>query len=117
MFDFFKDIYLETHGIDSSRAMKENEEKKEKKFLFSRKTKAIIIIMAVIFILMQIFQIMALIEKGGIELLAATIFLCMMAMAIVILLFIRNKKTEIAAAVLVGVFIVLDYAYMTAFFS
>ena len=119
MFDFFRDLYLETHGIDSEKAETERKLKAQRKrreyIIFSGRTKAVIIIMAIALIVIQTVQAAAILERGIVFLLT-DIFLCLLALTAVILLLIRKRKTEIAAAVVIGVFAVCEYAYMLSFF-
>ena len=118
MLDFFRDLYLESHGIDSKEAEKERQmkrqQKREKYILFTGKTKAVLIAMAVLFVIMQSFQIPVVFERG-IGFLIADISLCIIAIVAAVLLLIRRKKTEIAAAILIAIFAVAEYCYMLSF--
>lgn len=117
MFDFFRDLYFETHGIDSEEAEKERAIKKQKKrktyFYFPGRIKALIIGMGILFLALQMFQIKATAARGIMYLLA-TIMLCVLAVVIMILLLMKNKRAEFTAAILLGVFIVCEYLLMLA---
>lgn len=119
MLDFFRDLYLETHGIDSEKAETERKAKAQKKrmgyILFSGRTKAMLLIMGVIFLVLQAVQARATLERG-IGFLIADVSLCFMVIAAGILLLINRKKAQIAAAVLIAVFAVCEYLYMLSFF-
>lgn len=117
MLDFFRDLYLETHGIDSQKAEKERKAKQEEKrktyHLFTGKTRVLLICMAVLFIVIQTFNFPRIVGRG-IFFVLTSIFLCVIAIAAIVLLLINRKKTQIAAAVLVGIFAVLEYAFMVS---
>ena len=61
MFDFFRDIYLESVGIDTEQAEKERKEKQEKKkrerFIFTKSTKTIVYFLGIIYLFLAGFGI------------------------------------------------------------
>lgn len=112
MFDFFKDAYLEAHGVDVDVARKERKErgKGSGRESFPGRAKAVIITMGCIFLVMQASQAVALLE-GGVGSLVWAVAMCVLDLAIIILLLVKGRKFKVAAAILIVAFIVLECAY------
>lgn len=107
MFDFFKDVYYEVHGIDSKSIDCERREKRGKqnkeKFIFSSAQKAIILLLGVGYLLLFLLNTIVFgIKATGT--LVTHILLLAIDIALCVCLMIRNKKTETAALVLMILF-------------
>lgn len=112
MFDFFKDAYLEAHGVDIDVARKERKERWEReggKESFPGRTKAIIITMGITFLIMQASQVVALLDEGVGSLVWAAA-MCALDLTIIILVLRKGRKVKVVAAILITVFIVLECA-------
>lgn len=117
VYDLLRDITLEMMGIDSKLAEREREEKKQirenkknEKFIFSKKTKAIIFIFGILYLVIGGFN-MRYIKGHENVVLVILKFILLSAVDIVglICLAIGKRKTEIAAFVLVIIFIFAMY--------
>ena len=116
MFDFFNDIKLELDGrIDKEAVEKEKRDKRqqkyENKFIFSVRTKIIIFIVGILYLIMTGGILYFGISSKTLKLytLVRYIFLYLIDIAGLICLAIKNKKTQIAALVLMLMFILLQY--------
>ena len=114
MLDFIKDIVLETQGIDTEKVHKEKikkeEEKRSKYYLLSNRTKIIIFIFGIIYLSMEMMNIIISWEKNGMIFIRAKgIILSFIDIAVLVLLTQKNKKAEILAIILSVIFITSMY--------
>ena len=114
MFDFFRDMVLEARGIDSEAAAEQRKGKKEpehrERFIFSRSTKGIIFILGILYLVMGGMQIVVMKGQDGIALfMLQFVLLSILDISALVCLLLRNKKAEIAALILVIVFVVMKY--------
>lgn len=115
MFDFFRDMYFESIGIDADQMEKERQLKRDKKrkerFIFSKGMKGLVYFLAVLYLLMGGFGIAVKKQMGEPILVDAIIFIFLAALcfATMILLAIGKKKGEIASLILIFLFIVVQY--------
>lgn len=115
MFDLFHDMYLEIGGVDSEAARKERAEKAKNKrkshIIFTPTTKAVIVLMGLVFLGVQLAIFKETVAKG-VWYIIATCLLCLLAIAVMICILIKRRQTEITAAILIAIFIIGEYAYM-----
>lgn len=115
MFDFFRDIYFELNGIDSVEAEKirkeKIEKKREKKNIFSRSMKVVIFILGILYLVMAGFNIITMKENNGLNayLVIRFVFLILCDVAGLICLALGKKKSEIAALILIVIFMLTQY--------
>ena len=114
MFDFFKDVYLEAKGIDSDAIKKERlqikNKTKEKKYIFSSKTKVLIIILGIVYFFISTASLSILkFQKDMIMLSIKFLILSIMDLAIITCLMIPKKKAEIIALIIIIVFVIITY--------
>ena len=115
MFDFFKDVYLEARGIDSDVAKAERdarlEEKKKSRFIFSKGGKLIVFAFGIFYLIVSALNISVLKSTGALTAgkILQIIFLSGCDIACLVCLLVGKKKTEIAALILVIVFVVAFY--------
>lgn len=121
MFDFFRDMTLELMGKDSDEEEKKRKEKKEQerreRIIFSKGVKRLIYVFGILYIFMGGFSLVASIQYAKVTDSAAYgalqtvkfIFLSGVDIAAMICLTKGKKKTEIAGAILVIVFVVCMY--------
>lgn len=114
MLDFIKDIVLEAQGIDTEKVHKEKikkeEEKRSKYYLLSNRTKIIIFIFGIIYLSMEMMNIIISWEKNGMIFIRAKgIILSFIDIAVLVLLTQKNKKAEILAIILSVIFITSMY--------
>lgn len=118
MFDFFKDLYYEAHGVDSKAIECEKKEKKEKrneeKIIFSSSQKVIFLFLGLLYLLLFLLNAIVFGVRGS-GALVTHILLCILDIAACTCLMIRTKKTEIAALILMILFGVC--LYVTSVFS
>lgn len=115
MLDFIRDIVLEARGIDSDKWHRERLEKEEAKkanvYLLSKKTKIIIFAFGIVYLLIEVINIIAFLESNGsLGLRAKGIILSVIDIIVLICLAQKSKKAEIAAIVLSIIFIISMYA-------
>lgn len=111
MFEFFKDIYLESNGIDVQQYKKnkllqqQEKKKKDKDIIFPKTIKRLIIVMDILYIFIACANIYILVTYGG-ELLYILkfVFLSLLALSVIVLLMLRNKKAEQIAIILICIF-------------
>lgn len=116
MFDIFRDIALELQGIDSEKAGLEREKKRLEKKNRDKEEKVILPIWAkkfvsviAIFYLLSCMGTLPIMFNTNIALLAIrSVVQIVVAIAILILINIKNKKTEIASIVLIAIFFILQ---------
>lgn len=115
MFDFFRDMYLEAGGIDSKKVDLErklkSQEKRRSYLIFSMKMKFLIAIMGVLYLAIQIAIFKETLSEGILSV-VVTIILSCVDISCLVLLFLKGKKFEIAAAVLMLVFVFGQYLYV-----
>lgn len=115
MFEFFRDMALEFSGIDSKAADEERKEKKEMKkkdrYIFSTGMKVLVWVVGVLYLVVVAMSIYFMKQAGAIDILNILRYIVMVSIdvAAMICLAIGNKKTEIAAVILIPVFILLLY--------
>lgn len=115
MFDFLKDIILEVNGIDSEAVKEEEkiaqEKKKKDRFIFSKKMKIFIFIFGIIYLLLAGFNIATIKAVGGLNLYIGMRFIVLILMDVscMVCLVIGKKQTEIAALILIIIFILTQY--------
>lgn len=115
MFDFFRDMILEASGIDSKAAAEERKERKEaakkERFIFSKGAKVIVYVMGAIYLAVAWIGMAAMIQAGTMDAfrIIRFIFLVGCDIASIICLAIGKKKTEIAALILIILFVVSQY--------
>lgn len=116
MFDIFRDIALEMQGIDSQKAELEREKKrlekkdndKAEKIIIPKYMKKFVSIIVIVYLLSCIGT-LPIIFNTNITLLAIrSVVQLAVAVGILILINIKNKKTEIASIVLIVIFFVLQ---------
>lgn len=120
MFDFFKDVYLEVSGVDSTaaeaersekRTLKDQEKEGKKKIIFSRGTKLLVFVVGIFYLLVTGAGIIAMKEIGELDVVGIiqSILLSVCDIACLVCLAIGTKKTEIAAIILMVVFLFAQY--------
>lgn len=115
MFDFFRDIALEVGGIDSKAAKEERREKAENKrkerFIFSKTAKVVAFAFGVFYLLIAGLNVSMMKQTGNVDLVGIVRFsvLTICDIAAMICLAIGKKKTEIAALILIVLFIIGQY--------
>lgn len=116
MFDIFRDIALELQGIDSGKAELEREKKrlekrnrdKEEKVILPIWAKKFVSVIAIVYLL-SCMGTLPIMFNTNITLLAIrSVVQIVVAIAILILINIKNKKTEIASIVLIVLFFILQ---------
>lgn len=116
MFDFFRDIILESRGIDSKKAEIERlEKKKEKdkdKIIFSSGLRVTIYVVGIMFAITTIVTLPTLLVVKSYLLFARAIIQILLDFAIMVLVKIHTKKSEIIALGLIAIFFVLQYSTM-----
>lgn len=115
MFDFFKEAYLESKGLDVEKIKAEKisgrEMKKKDKFIFSGNTKIIVYIFGIIYLLITGLNIFLVKESVEINAYGFVhyVFLPICDIAALISLAIKNKRAEIVALILILAFIIVQY--------
>ena len=115
MFDFFKEVYLEAKGVDvealKAEKKKIKEEQKKNKFIFSRSSKIIIYVFGLVYLLIAGLNIFLMKDFGGANVyyIMRFLFLSICDIAVLVCLAIGKKQTEVAALILVVVFIITQY--------
>ena len=115
MFEFFKDMYLELKGIDSEAAAEERrrkeDEKRKNRFIFSGSAKAVTFVVGILYLVIAGILIALMVETGALNIakLICYVFLILCDLSALICLAVGNKKTEIAAVILIGIFILMMY--------
>lgn len=115
MFDFFKDVYYEIKGIDSSIVREEQKKKqleaKKDRFIFSKSAKVLVFIFGILYLVMSMINIAVMIESGEPSAIhiVRVVLLSLCDIACLICLAINEKKTEIAALILMFVFVIAQY--------
>lgn len=112
MFEFFKNQYLEMHGIDTDLVKKEKEqkerEKREKHFL-SLPVKIGMDIISGIYIVSMFFVCKDAISNGKIYYVVLHLLMVILCTTSIILTLLKKKKTEIAGAICFAIFAFLVY--------
>lgn len=114
MLDFLRDVILEVRGINSEKWHKEKLEKdiskKENIYLLSKKTKIIIFVFGIIYLLAEVINIVVFWENNGmINIRAKGIILSIIDIIVLVCLLLKNKTTEIIAIIFSIIFIILMY--------
>lgn len=115
MFDFFRDMYFEYRGVDSNAAKEEREnklkEKKKDKFIFSKSSKVIVFVLGILYLIIAWFNVATMKEIGALNAykVIRLLFLTSCDIASLVCLAISKKKTEIAALILILVFVLTQY--------
>lgn len=118
MFEFFRDTILELQGIDSDKAkmerllkeQKKNEKKKEK-IIIPKTVKSGIQILSAFSIVSNISTLVIIINSKGTEMgmLIKLIPQLAVSIALFVLMFFKNKKTEIISIALIVLFVLIQY--------
>lgn len=116
MFDVLRDIALELKGIDSEKAELEREKKKlekrnrnkEEKVILPIWTKKFVSVIAIFYLLSCMGTLPIMFNTNFMLLAIRSVVQIVVAVAILILINIKNKKTEIASIVLIMMFFVLQ---------
>jgi len=114
MLDFLRDVILEVKGINSERWHKEKLEKdiskKENIYILSKKTKIIIFVFGIIYLLAEVINIVVFCENNGmINIRAKGIILSIIDIIVLVCLIQKNKTAEVIATILSIIFIILMY--------
>lgn len=113
MFDFFKDVYLETQGIDSDKARKIREERQEIKkldrYIFSKKMKISISFLAIIYLILVFITFKFGVTNLSLMNIIKYIILSLTSLSVIVLFLFKSKKTEIIALGLIIIFIIGNY--------
>lgn len=115
MFDFFRDVILEASGIDSDAAAEERnakrEARKKDRFIFSVGAKVMAFILGIIYLIIAWFGIAAGAKSGSLDAfkIIRFVFLSGCDIACLVCLAVGKKKTEIAALILMILFVVGQY--------
>ena len=114
MLDFLRDVILELKGINSEKWHKEKLEKdiskKENIYLLSKKTKIIIFVFGIIYLLAEVINIVVFWENNGmINIRAKGIILSIIDIIVLVCLLLKNKTAEIIAIIFSIIFIILMY--------
>ena len=114
MLDFLRDVILEVKGINSERWHKEKLEKdiskKENIYILSKKTKIIIFVFGIIYLLAEVINIVVFCENNGmINIRAKGIILSLIDIIVLVCLVQKNKTAEVIATILSIIFIILMY--------
>ena len=114
MLDFLRDVILEVKGINSEKWHKEKLEKdiskKENIYLLSKKTKIIIFVFGIIYLLAEVINIVIFWENNGmINIRAKGIILSIIDIIVLVCLIQKNKTAEIIAIIFSIIFIILMY--------
>ena len=114
MLDFLRDVILEVKGINSEKWHKEKLEKdiskKENIYLLSKKTKIIIFVFGIIYLLEEVINIVIFWENNGmINIRAKGIILSIIDIIVLVCLIQKNKTAEIIAIIFSIIFIILMY--------
>lgn len=114
VFDFFRDMYFEAGGVDSKKADLERklkaQEKRKSYLIFSPKMKLLIAVMGVLYLAIQIAIFKETLTEGMFGVVVTIILSCVDILCIVFL-FLKGKKFEIAAAILMIAFVFGQYLY------
>lgn len=116
MFDIFRDIALELQGIDSEKAELEREKKrlekknrdKEEKVILPIWAKKFVSVIAIVYLLSCMGTLPIMFNTNITLLVIRSVVQIVVAIAILILINIKNKKTEIASIVLIVIFFILQ---------
>lgn len=114
MLDFLRDVILEVKGINSEKwhkeKLKKDISKKENIYLLSKKTKIIIFVFGIIYLLAEVINIVVFWENNGmINIRAKGIILSIIDIIVLVCLLLKNKTAEIIAIILSIIFIILMY--------
>lgn len=114
MFDWFVDTAMQLRGIDAKKVRREKEEKKRlreaDKFIFSQKSKIVIAVMGVLYLIMTVSLVAATKGEGlSMAYMIKSLFLGLIDIAALVAMLIGKKKGEIIAAVLVVIFVATMY--------
>ena len=115
MFDFFKDLYYELNGIDSNAVAEERKnkliEKRKNRFIFSTKAKIIVVVFGILYLVIMGLNVAGLKETGGLSVgfVLRTLLLVAVDISCLVCLLIGKKKMEIAALILIIVFVITQY--------
>lgn len=110
MFNFMKDIYLEMNGIDPEAARKEkSEEKTIDKVIFSFRSKVVIWIMGIIYLIITVPIIIFMIKTGINISIFKYILLMVMDILILICISIKKKTSEVIALATIICFVIINF--------
>lgn len=116
MFDILRDIALEMQGIDSQKAELEREKKKlekrdidkNEKIIIPKYMKKFVSVITIVYLLSCMGTLPIMFNTEIALLVIRSIIQIIVAIGILILINIKNKKTEIASIVLIVIFFVLQ---------
>lgn len=113
MFDYFRYIVDEMNGIDGEKAAEirkqKAEQEKENTFIFTKRAKVIIAVLAIFFFIVSLFTLMYYGEsksKNVIEIILEIIRGCAAA-EIAVCMFIKKDRAEILALIGIGIFVLV----------
>lgn len=114
MFDFLRDIYLETHGINSAAAEKIRNEKYETKrlnrYIFSNKMRVLVYILGLLYIVLAVSNIRLQKAADNYELLCIRyVGLVFIDIATCICLISGRRKGEIIALIGIVLFVLINF--------
>ena len=110
MFNFMKDIYLEMNGIDPEAARKEKlEEKTIDKIIFSFRSKVVVWIMGIIYLIITVPIIIFTIKTGINISIFKYILLMVMDILILTCISIKKKVTESISLAAIICFVLINF--------
>lgn len=109
MFDFFKDAYAEINGLDVDRMKDERKNIRKQCQLFNRKTKIIISIVGVLYLVIASTNILMLLKNGFSPLILKYVLLSILDISIIVTMLIKNRKTEIVSIVGIVLFVIINF--------
>ena len=115
IFGFLKDVYLELNGVDTrfveEERKKKLEEKKKNKFIFSSSTKVAVYVFGIIYLILTAGNIISLKKSDALSFahLLRYFFLVVCDISAMGCLIVKSKKTEIAALILIVIFVLVQY--------
>lgn len=110
MFNFMKDIYLEMNGIDPEAARKEKlEEKTIDKIIFSFRSKVVVWIMGIIYLIITVPIIIFTIKTGINISVFKYILLMFMDILILTCISIKKKVTEFISLAAIICFVIINF--------
>lgn len=109
MFDFFKDAYAELNGLDVDKMKEERKNKRKQSQIFSRRTKIIIVVVGVLYLVMAWMNISMILKSGFSPLILKYVLLSILDILIIITMLIKNKETKIASIVGIALFVIINF--------
>jgi cytochrome b subunit of formate dehydrogenase len=118
MFDWFREIADEMHGINTDAARLEKLQKKElekaERYIFSKKSKTWIIALSVLYIIIAGLSIFSIKNfEGTMFIILKNIAMSAIALATIFALLIGGKKGELSALVLIFIFVFCLFLSLT----